>query len=216
MSEQFELNAEVRTDLGKGASRRLRHENKIPAVIYGAGKDAISLTIPHDDFWHALENEAFYSHIITLNVGKKKEKAILKDLQRHPFKPALVHADFLRIDAKEKLTTHVPLHFMNENACVGVKDQGGRISHLMNDVEISCLPKDLPEYIEVDITALELAETIHLSDLQLPKGVEINALAHDDDHTHNLAVVTVTKNKAAIEEDDNEATTDAEDSAPEE
>ncbi len=215
MSEQFELNAEVRTDLGKGASRRLRHENKIPAVIYGAGKDAISLTIPHDDFWHALENEAFYSHIITLNIGKKKEKAILKDLQRHPFKPALVHADFLRIDAKEKLTTHAPLHFINENICIGVKDQGGRISHLMNDVEVSCLPKDLPEYIEVDVAALELSETIHLSDLKLPKGVEINALIHDEDHTRDLAVVTVTKNKAVAEEDD-EAATDTEVSTPEE
>ena len=200
MSEQFELNAEVRTDLGKGASRRLRHENKIPAVIYGAGKDAISLTIPHDDFWHALENEAFYSHIITLNIGKKKEKAILKDLQRHPFKPSLVHADFLRIDAKEKLTTHVPLHFINENKCHGVKEQGGRISHLMNDVEVTCLPKNLPEYIEIDVTALELGETIHLSALKLPEGVEINALAHDEDHTHDSAVVTVMKNKGPEEE----------------
>ncbi len=208
MSEEFVLNAELREDKGKGASRRLRHQNKIPAILYGAGKDVLSITLQHDDMFHALENEAFYSHIITLNIGKKKEKAILKDLQRHPFRPRLVHADFLRVDAKEALTTHVPVHFINENHCYGVKNEGGQISHLVNDIEISCLPKHLPEFIEVDLTDLKLSETIHLSDVKMPKNVNIVALQHDDGDSHNLGVVTVVKSKAGLIDEETDSETE--------
>ncbi|PIP79920.1 MAG: 50S ribosomal protein L25/general stress protein Ctc [Gammaproteobacteria bacterium CG22_combo_CG10-13_8_21_14_all_40_8] len=201
MSEQFEIHAELRQDQGKGASRRLRHENKMPAVVYGAGKEALSLVLSHNEIFHALENEAFYSHIINLHIGKKKEKVLLKALQRHPFKPTLIHADFLRVDAKEALTTHVPIHWVNENSCYGVKSEGGQLSHLKTDLEICCLPKDLPEFIEVDVAGLKLGETIHLSDIKMPANVSILAIMHDENHTHNLGVVTVVKSKAAPAEE---------------
>ncbi len=210
MKNEFELNAEIREDQGKGASRRLRRSGKIPAVIYGAGKEAVALSIKHSDIFHALENEAFYSHVITLNVGKKKEKAILKDLQRHAWKPFLTHADFLRVSAKEKLTTHVPLHLANEDNCAGVKNDGGIIIRDMNEVEVSCLPKDLPEFIEIDIAELALGETIHLATLKMPKGVELVALSRGDSDAHNLGVVSVIAKKTASNEDDTEVDDDLE------
>ncbi|HFB64053.1 MAG TPA: 50S ribosomal protein L25/general stress protein Ctc [Aeromonadales bacterium] len=200
MSEANTLNAEVRKDMGKGASRRLRHSGLIPAVIYGGGKDSVALTLNHDEFFHALENESFYSSIITLKVGKKKEKAILKDLQRHPWKNLLSHADFLRVKMDEEITTNVPLHFINEDNCHGVKMEGGQLTHLFNDVEITCLPNDLPEYIDVDVAALELGSTIHLTELVLPEGVEITALTGPDAEEHDQGVVSVIKKKAETEE----------------
>ncbi len=200
MSEANTLNAEVRKDMGKGASRRLRHSGLIPAVIYGGGKDSVALTLNHDEFFHALENESFYSSIITLKVGKKKEKAILKDLQRHPWKNLLSHADFLRVKMDEEITTNVPLHFINEDNCHGVKMEGGQLTHLFNDVEITCLPNDLPEYIDVDVAALELGSTIHLTELVLPEGVEITALTGPDAEEHDQGVVSVNKKKAETEE----------------
>ena len=195
MSDAVELNAEVRDDMGKGASRRLRHNGKIPAIVYGAGKKPVALTLVHDDLAHALENEAFYSQIINLKVGKKKEKVILKDLQRHSWKPLLAHADFLRIKMDEMMTTNVPLHFLNEDNCEGVKNQGGQITHLMNDIEITCLPTELPEFIEVDVAALELGATIHLSDITAPEGIEFSALGDSDDEVHDLGLVSVIKKK---------------------
>ena len=152
MSDAFELEATSRADVGKGASRRLRRlEKKIPAIVYGGGKDPSSITLGHDDLWHHLENEAFFSHIITLKIDGTAEDVLLKDLQRHPAKDLLMHADFLRVDKNQPIVVNVPLHFTNEEACIGVKVQGGRISHFANDIEIRCLPKDLPEYIEVDM-----------------------------------------------------------------
>jgi large subunit ribosomal protein L25 len=211
MSDATELNAEVREDMGKGASRRLRHNGKIPAVIYGAGKKPVSLTLRHDDLFHALENEAFYSQIISLNVGKKKEKVILKDLQRHSWKPLLVHADFLRVKMDEALTTHVPIHFINEDDCEGVKNEGGQLTHIMNDVEITCLPADLPEFIEIDVATLALGSTIHLTEITAPEGVEFTVLTGPDAEGHDLGLVSVIKKKAEeiIEETTDEA--DAED-----
>ena len=204
MSVEFELNAEIREDLGKGASRRLRRSGRIPAVVYGAGKPPVSITLRHDDLFHALENEAFYSHIITLSLGKKKEKVILKDLQRHPFKPVLLHADFLRVKSGEAFTTSVPVHFIHEEQCYGVKTEGGLLVHLVNDVEISCKPKDLPEYIEVDVANLKLGETIHLSDIEPPKGVEFVALSHGE-QSHDIALVTITKKGGSAAADEAEA-----------
>ncbi|WP_126453107.1 50S ribosomal protein L25/general stress protein Ctc [Sulfuriflexus mobilis] len=205
MSVTFELNAEVRTDVGKGASRRLRHANKVPAVIYGGGKDPVSLTMEHDKLFHALENEAFYSHILTIKVDGKGEKAIMRDLQRHPSKPRVMHADFQRVSATEKIHMNVPLHFENEEEAVGVKEQGGQVSHNATDVEISCLAKDLPEYISVDVAALEVGHALHLSDLVLPEGVELVQLALGEGHDqpvvsiHMPRVVAIEEEEEAIE-----------------
>jgi large subunit ribosomal protein L25 len=188
-SIKFELEAELRNDIGRGASRRLRQANKIPAVIYGADKEAVTLALDHNKTMHALSHEAFYSHILTLNMGKTKEKVILKALQRHPVKPRIQHIDFLRISANQKLHMHVPLHFKGEEQAPGVKE-GGVISHHMNDVEVSCLPADLPEFIEVDLSQFQLNQTLHITELKLPKGVELVALAHGAEG-HDLPVASL-------------------------
>ena len=201
----FELNCTVRTDLGKGASRRLRRlESNIPAVLYGGDAEPVSLTIAHKDIIKATENEAFFSHVITLNVGKKKEKAVIKALQRHPAKPFIMHADFLRINEKEAVTVKVPLHFINEEKCVGVKIGGGSILKTLNEIEVSCLPKDLPEFIEVDMLEIEVGSNVHLSDITLPAGVTSVSLTHEDG---DLAVATVkaAKGEKADKADDAEA-----------
>jgi large subunit ribosomal protein L25 len=178
---KFELDATVRHDMGKGASRRLRREEKVPGVVYGGGKDPVALTMEHKHIAKSLSHEAFYSHILTLKTGSDAERVILKDVQRHPYKPRIVHVDFQRVRADEKLHMHIPLHFVGAEIAPGAKDAGGIVSHIMSDVEISCLPDDLPEYIEVDISAMQLNDILHLSNLKLPKGVEIIALSHDDD-----------------------------------
>lgn len=190
----FTLDAEVRTDLGKGASRRLRHAGKVPAVLYGAGKEAVSLTLDHNKLFQAQGFEAFYSHVLTLNIGKKKTEVLVKDMQRHAFKPLVMHVDFLRIDAKVALQTNVPLHFINEEKADSIKLNGGHAEHHMVDVEVSCLPGDLPEYIEVDLLNVALDQTVHLSDLVLPKGVTLVEL-NKGDEDHDLAVVTVKLSK---------------------
>ena len=187
--ESFEINAEPREDVGKGASRRLRKAGKVPGIVYGIKQDAKMISLDQNSLGHQLDNEAFYSHILTLNIGKDSEQVVLKDLQRHPYKRMVLHVDFQRIDAKEKLTMRVPLHFINEGACVGVKTGGGVISHVMTDLEISCLPKDLPEFIEVDLLNLNVGEAIHLSELNLPEGVEIYSLLHGGDDTLPVANV---------------------------
>jgi len=197
MSNSFEFKAELRDDTGKGASRRLRHAGLVPGIIYGAHKDPVMITLPHNELIHNLEQEAFYSHILSIKLGSKKEKVVLKDLQRHPSKPFVLHADFLRIDEKETIRVHVPLHFINEESAVGVK-AGGRISHTLTDVEVSCLPKNLPEFIEVDLAAVEVGQAIHLSEINLPKGVEIPALAQAP--THDLAVVAIHAPRAGGDE----------------
>ena len=184
----FALNAEVRSDLGKGASRRLRrNESLVPAVIYGGEKPAQSISLLAKDLAKLLENEAAFSHVLTLNVAGANESVVIKALQRHPAKGFVLHADFQRVVAGQKLTAHVPLHFINEATAVGVKQQGGEISHTISEVEVSCLPKDLPEFIEVDLAKVEVGQIVHLSDIKLPKGVELVALAHGND----LAVANI-------------------------
>jgi len=191
---EFVLNARTRTDLGKGASRRLRRlAAEVPAIIYGGDADPQPIALVHHELAHALENEAFYSHIIALQVDGKAQDVILKDLQRHPARPVILHADFLRVDRTHKLTTRVPLHFLNEDTCIGVRQQGGVIQHNLADLEIQCLPADLPEYIEVDMAGIELGQILHISDLRLPAGVESVALVHGADH--DLPVVAVNKPK---------------------
>ena len=184
----FALNAEVRSDLGKGASRRLRrNESLVPAVIYGGEKPAQSISLLAKDLAKLLENEAAFSHVLTLNVAGANESVVIKALQRHPAKGFVLHADFVRVVAGQKLSAHVPLHFINEATSVGVKQQGGEVSHTISEVEVSCQPQDLPEFIEVDLAKVEVGQIVHLSDIKLPKGVELVALAHGND----LAVANI-------------------------
>ena len=201
MSDQFEIQAEVREDMGKGASRRLRRlANLVPAIIYGGDKDPQPLSLIRKDFERALENEAFYSHVLSIKVGKTKEKAILKDLQRHPAKDSVMHADFLRVDDKVAIKVHVPIHFMNEETSIGVKVQGGIVQHQTTDIEIVCLPGDIPEYIEVDMAEVETGQIVHLSEVALPKGVTSVALALGEDH--DLAIASINAPKGGGDEDE--------------
>lgn len=201
MSQHFTLNAESRENLGRSASRCLRKSEKLPGVIYGGGKDAKSLTFRHDDVFHALEHEAFFSSIIELKIDGKAEKAVIKDLQRHAYKPKLIHIDFLRVNDKTEIHVHVPLHFIGE--CPAVRG-GGVVNHLMNEVEVICLPKSLPEFIEIDLSKLELDQTIHLSELKLPEGVKLAALVHGNDDA-GVVNVHVPRAVKADEEEDNSA-----------
>jgi large subunit ribosomal protein L25 len=180
MKTSFELVAEFRETQGKGASRRLRHEGKVPAILYGGHSDARALTLSHQKLLIMLDNERFYSTILNLKVGDQTQAAILKDVQRHPFKNAVLHIDFQRVEENEKIRISIPLHFTGAAISPGVKSQGGIVSHMRNDVEVSCLPKDLPEFIEVDISGLSLNESIHLSQLKIPDGVTLVELAKDD------------------------------------
>ncbi len=200
----FELDATTRTDIGKGASRRLRHSAKIPAVIYGTEQEAQSITLEERVVKKALEFEAFFSHILTVNVDGKAQKAVIKDIQRHPFKPKILHLDFLRISAKEKLQMAVPLHFMGEEEALGVK-AGGIISHHMVTIEVACLPVDLPEYIEVDISHLDMDQALHLTEIKMPKGVELSVKPEDDEHDHPVASIHAPRAVKAEEEEEAEA-----------
>ncbi len=182
MSKQYVLNAQTRELQGKGASRRLRKEGLVPAVIYGAGQDAQSISLRHNELLRNLQDEGFYSQIISVDFGSRKEQVILRDLQRHPAKPIIMHADLLRIRDDEEVSVHVALHFLNEETSIGVKEQGGKISHNLTEVEIACLPKFLPEYIEVDLANLEVNQILHMSDLQLPEGVSLTQLALGEEH----------------------------------
>lgn len=208
MSEQsFEIEATVRQDMGKGASRRLRRMNDlVPAIVYGGAKDATPLSLEHRVVVKALENEAFYSHILDLKVDGKSEKVVLKALQRHPYKPRIQHMDFQRVSAKQKLTMQVPVHFLNEETSPGVK-AGGIVSHHMTEVEIRCMAKDLPEYLEIDLGTTELDTIIHLSDLKLPNGVELTALSHGHDNDQPLASIHKPRRGG---DDDSSAGTEAE------
>ncbi|MEW9798269.1 50S ribosomal protein L25/general stress protein Ctc [Alteromonas sp. CYL-A6] len=205
----FNLDAQIRTDLGKGASRRLRRADKVPGILYGGDEAPVALTFDHNKINNSADYEAFYSHVLTLNIEGKKVEALVKDMQRHPYKPKITHIDFQRVIAGEKLHTNVPLHFINEEKSAAIK-AGGIAEHHVNEIEVTCLPKDLPEFIEVDLANVEMGATLHLSDLTLPAGVSSVELAKDDE-AHNLAVVTVKPapkapeaDESAEEEGDNE------------
>ena len=200
MQENFEINAVSRDVQGKGASRRLRREGMVPGIIYGGDAEPQMFATKHNELIQHLENEAFYSHILTVNVDGKAQKVVLKDLQRHPAKPFVTHVDLLRVSMKDRIKMNVPLHFINEEGCPGVK-AGGKVSHVMSDVEIICAAGDLPEYIEVDVAAMEIGDTIHLSELKLPEGVEILALTHGDED-HDTGVVAIHAAKGGASEDD--------------
>jgi large subunit ribosomal protein L25 len=187
---EFLLEVKSRQDVGKGASRRLRRNTgDIPGVIYGAGKDPASISIRHDDLLHAVEHEAFFSSIIDLKVDGAQESVIIKDLQRHPARPIIMHADFMRVRANVALEVNVPLHLINEDKCVGVKMEHGQVIQFMHELVVSCLPKDLPEYIEVDMANIHVNEVVHISDLKLPTGVTSTELAHGEENNHAVATV---------------------------
>ena len=192
--QDYELKAEPRNELGKSASRRLRRSGRIPGTVYGANKEPQSISLLHDEVLHQLDHEAFYSSVLTINVSAESERVVVKDLQRHPYKLEILHIDFLRIDEKQKITMRVPIHFLNEQQCVGVKSGGGVVSRSMTELEISCLPADLPEYIDVDLANVNVGEAVHLSDIVLPEGVEIYALQHGGDSSSSaVASVNVPK-----------------------
>lgn len=202
MTDLFTLNAEVRTDLGKGASRRLRHADKVPAIVYGADQEPVSVTLEHSKVWRSQQEEGFYSHVLTLNIDGKATEVLLKDMQRHPFKNLVMHLDFLRVDANKAVHTNVPVHFLNEEA---VAKKGASVAHHVNEIEVSCLPADLPEFIEVDLADVEVGQTVHLSDVKLPKGVESVELAKGESHDQAVATANAAKGGAS-EESEEEAT----------
>ena len=209
---EFTLEAQSRKDVGKGASRRLRREKKVPAVVYGGGKDAQSLTLNHNEVWRKLQFESFFSHIITLEIdGKQKQQAIVRDLQRHPFKPLIGHMDFQRIVADQELQVRVPLHYTNEEESTGVRMNGGEISHLESEVLVACLPKHLPEYIEVDLVNLDVGDTLHMSDIQLPEGVRLVDLDHGEEY--DRGIVSCHMPRVTTEEDLEDETPEGEEEA---
>ena len=203
MKHEYTLTAVARTALGKGASRRLRRANeRVAAIIYGGSAAPLPIAIEKPSFYKAIEDESFYSSIITINVEGKQEKVVVRDLQRHPFKPLVTHADFLRVSANEEITLTVQLHVVNEESCKGVKAEGGELHIQTTDIEISCLPKNIPDHLDVDVANLGLGETIHLSDLKLPEGVKSVALAHGEDYDQALVSV---RHIATYSEDDSDA-----------
>ncbi|MFZ5522560.1 MAG: 50S ribosomal protein L25/general stress protein Ctc [Pseudomonadota bacterium] len=197
----IEINATIRKAQGTGASRRLRNAGRVPGVVYGVG-DANPIEMDHNDLYYKLRNEAFHASILTLNLEGKKEPVLLRDFVMHPFRQQVQHIDFQRVDAKKKMHIKVPLHFLNADIAPGVKEGGGKVSHVMNDLDITCLPKDLPAFIEVDLSNLELGHSVHVSDLKLPSGVEI--AAHGT-HTAEAVVATVQVPRGALEAEAEEA-----------
>jgi large subunit ribosomal protein L25 len=198
MSDSHTIFAELRDVQGTGASRRLRHAGQIPAILYGAGKDTAMLTLNHNSLIHNLDDESFHSSILTVEIEGKKEKAILRDVQMHAYKQLIMHIDLQRVSAKDKIHMNVPLHFTGGDEAPGVKLESGIVSHLITELDVVCLPGDLPEFIAVDVSALHLGDSIHLSEISLPEGVESSALSHGDD----LALVTVAAVRGSVEEEE--------------
>jgi large subunit ribosomal protein L25 len=192
---QIEIIAAKREGQGTSASRRLRRASKVPGIVYGEGKDAQAIEMDHNALWHQLKHEAAHSSVLTLNIDGSKESVLLRDMQFHPYKPQIMHVDFNRVSADHKIHIKVPLHFVNADICPGVKLGGGLVSHVMTEVDVSCLPGQLPEYIEVDLSALVAGSSIHLSHLKLPAGVELVPGHHGADPT----VVTILGAKGEAE-----------------
>ena len=198
MQENFEINAVARSDAGKGASRRLRREGMVPGIIYGGDAEPQMIATKHNELIQHLEHESFYSHILTVNVDGKGQKVVLRDLQRHPAQPFVTHFDLQRVSTTDRLKMHVPLHFKGEEVAPGVK-AGGEVSHSMTDVEVICLAKDLPEFIEVDISGMDVGDVLHMSGLALPVGVELTAQV---DEEHDLPVVSIHATRGGAEEEE--------------
>jgi len=205
MSDNIQLNAEPRADSGKGASRRLRRTGLVPAVVYGGDGDPQSISLTQNEFGHELENEAIYTQLIDLNIGKDIQEVILRDLQRHPYKKIIMHADFFRVDLKKTLNVVVPIHVNNAEDCIGVKMEEGMLTQLITEIEVICLPKNLPEYLEVDVEELHLGDILHLSEIKMPEGVEIVALTHGEEHDAGVISVVKTRAEEIIEDEAPEA-----------
>ncbi|MDY0020951.1 50S ribosomal protein L25/general stress protein Ctc [Arenimonas caeni] len=197
-NKEHKLVAASRKDEGKGASRRLRRSGHVPAIVYGGHKDPLSIQVEHNHLWIASQNEWFYSAILDLEVDGKVQKVLLRDMQRHPFKQQILHMDFLRVSENETLRASVPLHFVNQGISPAGKSAGVVVTHELNEVEVTCLPKDLPEFIEVDLAGLKVGDIMHLSEIKLPKGVTIPALAHGKEH--DLAIVIAKHARVEAEE----------------
>jgi large subunit ribosomal protein L25 len=197
------LIATLREDMGKGASRRLRHANKLPAVVYGEGKDPVSITLEQKEVQYNLPDEDFYSQVLSLVIDGTAEDVLLRDIQHHPYKQEVMHMDFIRIDPKHVVHVHTPLHFIGEEASPGFKVENGVISHVIMEVELECLPKNIPHFIEVDLSGMHVGDIIHLSDLKLPEGVAVLALKQGEEH--DTAVASMHARKVAIEGEEGEA-----------
>ncbi|MEQ1598728.1 MAG: 50S ribosomal protein L25/general stress protein Ctc [Methylotenera sp.] len=198
----IEINAVKRDVKGTGASRRARRAGSVPGVVYGAGKAAVNLEVNHKELFLQFRHEAFHASILSLNLDGKKEDVLLRDFQMHPVRNTIQHIDFQRVSANEKIHVKVPFHFLNEDTAPGVKVGGGIVAHIMTEAEVSCLPKDLPEFLEVDLASLELGDSVHLSQVTLPKGVEFVALAHGND----AAIAAIAKTRGGVSDDAEEAT----------
>ncbi|HEX4853847.1 MULTISPECIES: 50S ribosomal protein L25/general stress protein Ctc [Arenimonas] len=207
MATNHNITATGRKDEGKGASRRLRRSGHVPAIVYGGHADPQSIQIEHNHLWIASQNEWFYSAILDMNVDGKVQKVLLRDMQRHPFKQQILHLDFLRVSENEALRAKVPLHFVNQDTSPAGKSAGVVVTHELNEVEVSCLPKDLPEFIEVDLAKLAVGDIMHLSDIKLPKGVTLPALAHGGKE-HDLAIVIAKHARVEAEEESAPAAAD--------
>jgi large subunit ribosomal protein L25 len=208
MPDNIHLSAEPRSVSGKGASRRLRHQGLVPAIVYGGDSDPVQISLDQNKLMHELDHETIYTQVVELQVGDLTEEVILRDLQRHPYKNRIMHADFFRIDKNTPIKVVVPVHVANAEECVGVKMDGGLMTQLVTEIEIIALPKDLPEYVEIDSLNLHMGDILHLTDIQTPEGVEIVALTylediedieHDD---HNVGVLSVVKPREEVIEDE--------------
>ena len=198
MTQSFEVKASPRTAQGKSASRRLRRDGKVPAILYGAGQEPAALELHHNDLVLQSDHEAFYSTILTLKVaGRMDEKVVIKAMQRHPVRPLIMHCDFLRVSDNEELSLRIPVHFLNTESCPAVKSGGGTVHHFISDVEVTCLPKDLPTHIDVDMNTVGLGKTLHLKELPLPAGVRVTSIVRGGDPM--LPVVTIEAPRAAEE-----------------
>ena len=203
MSDQLVLTAEGRSDVGKGASRRLRRlSGRVPGIVYGGGNEAIPVTLAENELGKAMQSETFYSQIMNLKIDGGDQQAVVRDIQRHPASEKVQHIDFLRIRADRVFQVSIPIHFLNEESGPGVKLNGGNLVISMNELEVSCLPADLPEYVELDVGELDIGDLLHVSDIKLPEGVTSVALALGEDY--DSAVVTVALPRAAVEEDEAE------------
>lgn len=193
----IEINAVKRDVKGTGASRRARRAGNVPGVVYGAGKDAVNLELNHKELFLQFRHEAFHASILSLIVDGKKENVLLRDYQMHPVRNTIQHIDFQRVSASEKIHVKVPFHFINAEIAPGVKLGGGIVAHILTEADVSCLPKDLPEFIEVDLATLEMGDSVHLAQIKLPKGVEFVQLAHGTD----AAVAAIAKTRGSVSDD---------------
>ena len=196
----LELNATLREDQGKGASRRLRHVKQLPAIVYGGKADPVSISLLQKDVQHKLPDESFYSQVLSLKIDGKAEDVLLRDIQHHPYKQEVLHMDFIRVDMNKPVHVHSQLHFVGEDVSPGVKTEDGVVSHVLIEVELECLPKNIPEFIEVDLSDMHVGDVVHLSDLKMPEGVEVLALKHGEEYDSVVASMHV--RKVAVEEEE--------------